>query len=300
MGRVSIEESTLTAIGDAIRAKTGKTDMIPPLSMPAEIASIQGGGGGAIIKTVEGVCPITLEGCVEGKLLDYRIYGAEGGVGDKNKNLFNPYTLIKGYTTQWSDGALVKNNNNSISDYIDIEGASKVTATILTETTGAAAHPFTFYDADKNYIQISDKFGVYTNSTTGGQFSKTFTVPEGAKYCRFVILTNYSKGNTVWAQVEVGGTFTGYVPYGYEVPVKVNGDVYTIPSIYPQLGNGDYIDFENRKAVIGGTSTLMELPEIYLSNGTNVIDVDTAVKPSKMSVSFIDNDGGYAAGYKEA
>lgn len=85
MGRVSIEESTLTAIGDAIRAKTGKTDMIPPLSMPAEIASIQGGGGDAIIKTVEGVCPITLEDCVEGKLLDYRIYGAEGGVGEKTK-----------------------------------------------------------------------------------------------------------------------------------------------------------------------------------------------------------------------
>ena len=285
MGRVSIEESTLTAIGDAIRAKTGKTDMIPPLSMPAEIESIK--GGDAIIKTVEGACPITLEGCVEGKLLDYRIYGAEGGVGDKNKNLFNHYTLIKGYTTQWSDGALVKNSNGSISDYIDIEGASKVTATILTETTGAASHPFTFYDADKNYIQIPNKFGIYTDGI--GQHSKTFTVPEGAKYCRFYILTNYAKGNTVWAQVEVGDTFTGYVPYGYEIPVKVNDDVYTIPSIYPQLGNGDYIDFENRKTVIGGVKTLMELPEIYLQNGQNIIDVNTTVKPSKVAVSFVNN-----------
>ena len=285
MGRVSIEESTLTAIGDAIRAKTGKTDMIPPLSMPAEIESIK--GGDAIIKTVEGACPITLEDCVEGSLLDYKIYGAEGGVGDKNKNLFNPHTLIKGYTTQWSDGSLVVNANGSISDYIDIEGASKITATILTETNGGASHPLTFYDANKNYIQISDKLGLLTDYPR--QRSKTFDVPEGAKYCRFYILTNYPKGNTVWAQVEVGGTFTGYVPYGYEIPVKVNDDVYTIPSIYPQLGNGDYIDFENRKTVIGGVETLRELPEIYLQNGTNIIDVDAAVKPSKMAVSFVHN-----------
>ena len=285
MGKVFIEESTLTAIGDSIRAKTGKTDMIPPLQMPTEIASIQSGGG-ATMKTVEGTLPLTVDG-VGQRLEDYKIYGAEGGVGNKNKNLFNPYTLINGHSVQWSDGSLVASPNGSISDYIDIEGASKVTATILTETNGGASHPLYFYDADKNYIQISDRLGLLTDKP--GQHSKTFTVPEGAKYCRFYILTNYSKGNTVWTQVEVGDTFTGYVPYGYEVPVKVNDDVYTIPSVYHQLGNDDYIDFENRKVVIGGVSTMMELPEIYLSNGTNVIDVDTAVKPSKMSVSFVDN-----------
>ena len=284
MGKVFIEESTLTAIGDSIRAKTGKTDMIPPLQMPTEIASIQSGGG-ATMKTVEGTLPLTVEG-VGQRLEDYNIYGAEGGVGNKNKNLFNPYTLINGYSGQWSDGSLVANANGSISDYIDIEGASKITATILTETNGGASHPVYFYDADKNYIQISDKLGLLTDKP--GQRSKAFTVPEGAKYCRFYILTNYSKGNTVWAQIEVGDAFTGYVPYGYEVHVKVNDDVYTIPSIYPQLGNDDYIDFENRKVVIGGVSTMMELPEIYLSNGANTIDVDTAVKPSKMSVSFVD------------
>ena len=286
MGKVFIEESTLTAIGDSIRAKTGKTDMIPPLQMPTEIASIQSGGG-ATMKTVEGTLPLTVDG-VGQRLEDYKIYGAEGGVGNKNKNLFNPYTLIKGHSVQWSDGSLVASQNGSISDYIDIEGASKVTATILTETNGGASHPLYFYDADKNYIQISDRLGLLTDKP--GQHSKTFTVPEGAKYCRFYILTNYSKGNTVWAQIEVGDTFTGYVPYGYEITIKVNDDVYTIPSVYPQLGNNDYIDFENRKVVIGGVSTLMELPEIHLSNGTNTIDVDTAVKPSKMSVSFVDND----------
>ena len=48
MAKIFIEESTLSAIGDSIRAKTGKTDMIPPLNMPTEIASIQTGGSSAL------------------------------------------------------------------------------------------------------------------------------------------------------------------------------------------------------------------------------------------------------------
>lgn len=45
MAKIFIEESTLSAIGNSIRAKTGKVNMIPPLNMPTEIASIQTGGG---------------------------------------------------------------------------------------------------------------------------------------------------------------------------------------------------------------------------------------------------------------
>ena len=47
MAKIFIEESTLSAIGNSIRAKTGKANMIPPLSMPTEIESIQTTGGGS-------------------------------------------------------------------------------------------------------------------------------------------------------------------------------------------------------------------------------------------------------------
>ena len=46
MSKLFIENSTLTAIGDAIREKTGKTALIAPGAMPAEIKSIVSGGGG--------------------------------------------------------------------------------------------------------------------------------------------------------------------------------------------------------------------------------------------------------------
>ena len=45
MSKVFIEESTLSAIGNAIREKTGKSDLIGPLNMATEIASITTGGG---------------------------------------------------------------------------------------------------------------------------------------------------------------------------------------------------------------------------------------------------------------
>lgn len=45
MSKYVIDESSLTAIGDAIREKTGGTELIPLTNMPTEIASISGGGG---------------------------------------------------------------------------------------------------------------------------------------------------------------------------------------------------------------------------------------------------------------
>lgn len=43
MGKLLIEETTLSAIGEAVRAKTGKTELLPPQNMPAEIAGISTG-----------------------------------------------------------------------------------------------------------------------------------------------------------------------------------------------------------------------------------------------------------------
>ena len=43
MAKVFIEETTLTAIGDAIRSKTGKTELIDPANMSTEIEAIEAG-----------------------------------------------------------------------------------------------------------------------------------------------------------------------------------------------------------------------------------------------------------------
>ena len=53
MSRVSINETTLTAIGDAIRGKTGKSELIAPGDMPAEIAAIVSGGADPVIEELQ-------------------------------------------------------------------------------------------------------------------------------------------------------------------------------------------------------------------------------------------------------
>lgn len=46
MANVLIEENTMKAIGNAIRSKTGKSDLLLPADMPSEIDGIQSGDGG--------------------------------------------------------------------------------------------------------------------------------------------------------------------------------------------------------------------------------------------------------------
>ena len=59
MAVYTIQDTTLSAIADAIREKNGKSDLIVPTNMPTEIRSIKtGGGGGADIEPIvlSGVC----------------------------------------------------------------------------------------------------------------------------------------------------------------------------------------------------------------------------------------------------
>lgn len=60
MAKVFIEESHLTAIGDAIRAKTGKSELLNPTAMPTEIEAIQTGGGDIEPIVLKGTCTYAL------------------------------------------------------------------------------------------------------------------------------------------------------------------------------------------------------------------------------------------------
>lgn len=74
MSKVAINEITLTNIGNAIREKTGKTDLIAPGDMPAEIASITTGSGGE-------VKPIVLSGNCD--------YACAGAIASTYINMFS-------------------------------------------------------------------------------------------------------------------------------------------------------------------------------------------------------------------
>lgn len=109
-------------------------------------------------------------------------------------------------------------------------------------------------------------------------------------------------------------TIPSYEPYGYKIPITVtNKTNKTTVNIYldeplRKVGSYcDYIDFRNKKLirnveVIDETGALtiensykgmdtsletqIDLPDIQLYKGTNIITVDTEVEPSKTSVTY--------------
>lgn len=84
----------------------------------------------------------------------------------------------------------------------------------------------------------------------------------------------------------------------YKIPIKVSNDTETEYEIYlnKPLGkikeNADYIDFENQEVAYYDYSTdtytkeNIELPEIPTQKGTNIITVETSLKPSKMDIKY--------------
>lgn len=67
MANVLIEESTLFSVADAIRKKSGKSDLMKPAEMPAEIEALPSGGGSGV------VLRITFDGNFEGQ--EYTVAG---------------------------------------------------------------------------------------------------------------------------------------------------------------------------------------------------------------------------------
>lgn len=224
------------------------------------------------MKTVEGTLPLTVEG-VGQRLEGYRIYGAEGGVGDKSKNLCSG---IFNVTTKLDEPIPA--------------------GTVISLSAGTKG-----YDASSNATKLRVRFVDSENNSIWNFYPTLVEAENRLKSDNLTLtkdvygywLTNVDVGDY---QIEIGSVHTDYEPYGYRTEIKINEDITKI-YLKEQLRIDDYIDFENRSIFIGGVLTHIDLPEIYLQNGQNIIDVDTAVKPSKVAVSFVDNDGGYDAGY---
>jgi hypothetical protein len=147
-------------------------------------------------------------------LIDYRIYGNTGGVGDKTVNLFNKNAtdttngyVSGGYLT--ANGEITSNGNWSISEYIEIDQNKNY---VLNNLSADAA--YCLYDNAKDYI-----------SGTKYNRQSTITFNSGdAKYIRFSVVT---KSTLPLYNLDIL-TLTPdttppetYVPYGYEVDMGV-------------------------------------------------------------------------------
>lgn len=217
---------------------------------------------------IEGVPPITFQG--NGKyLLDYRIYGAVGGVGDRTKNLVNSNDIIQGYWG-YADGVFVYTNTWICTPKIECSGNTPYTYQFSNTSRWSG---FVFYDENGNYISTSNK----QDASSTPYRTYTATSPSNARYLAVNIAGFPGIANTISVsdlinfQLEEGPTPTDYEPYGYKVPVVCGG---TTTNIYL-----DEPIEENESISLSDTN--VNIPTI---RGTNVLTVDTEVQPSKVLI----------------
>ena len=177
----------------------------------AEIWGRELQGGYKIIKYT-GALPITIN--ADGNaLIDYRIYGTSGGVGEPTENLYNwrtdtKYSYINAQGSIWRSGT----SDNKVSDKIPVVGGKTylLVNPIAVYGTGLYA---VFYNAN-NAALSSTLLSLNTASYT-------LEAPPEAAYFRTSLKRKDDK-NDVTMFIEGSTAPTDYIPYGYKLPMTVS------------------------------------------------------------------------------
>lgn len=218
---------------------------------------------------ITGVPPLTFVSNGE-NLVDYRIDGASGGVGDRTGNLFDKNSAV---ITNQAPTFWVRNSDLSVrGEFCDI------TLSVVKNTT---------YTIKKG---AGNKLGVWAR-TADNRAAILFANDNNATSCQF----NSGNYTTVYVHINnrsmEGGNVSDeelinnlmlcegntipetYEPYGYKIPVVCGGATTNIYLNEP-LGENESISMSD---------TGVSIPTI---NGTNILTVDTEVQPSKMYIKY--------------
>ena len=217
-------------------------------------------------RKLTGVPPLTFVSNGE-NLVDYRIYGASGGVGDRTENLFDKDSeSVAGYIDGSGTIATISDYPISTYDYINV-----LPNTYYSYKAFIAANPnestrktirVSYYTSNKAFISRYFEIG-------NGLTKKTITTPNNCFYVRLSIDDNL-ENVMLW---EGSSNVSVYEPYGCKIPI-VCGETTTNIYLDEPLGENESISMSD---------TGVSIPTI---NGTNILTVDTEVQPSKMYIKY--------------
>ncbi len=191
-------------------------------------------------------------------LVDYRIDGASGGVGDRTENLFDYTTATNGYHLGVS-GQMVNVDLWCVSDFIKIDTNSEYT--IYNAGIGSSPTYHCIYDENRQFLRsIQSGTNVILNTGDNGEYVRLSVRKVQNEYLSTMLI----KGTIVPDQ---------YIPYGYEIPIICGG---TTTNIYlnESLGENESISMSN---------TGIAIPTI---NGSNILSIGTTVQPSNMYIKY--------------
>lgn len=199
-----------------------------------------------------GSLPITIT--ADGNaLIDYRIYGASGGVGEPTENLFDKIQYVANYI---SGKAILDNGEEITAEYngysvYAIPVAAGETYTLKGTTSKTISNMnwlsrVYFLNGQKQFVMRSDSF---FNSTSDSVYR--FTVPNGIAYIELQMCTELTYDDVML--VEGSTAPTKYIPYGYKLPMTVSdGNTEQTVPVYigsDPLGEDEYVSYNEGKIV---------------------------------------------------
>lgn len=191
-------------------------------------------------------------------------YEPYGGVGVRTENLFDKDATEDGYIDV--EGNIHSTTTTKTSNYIPVLENTSYTLYMNGDTSSTNLTAIVFFDLNKDLLSY------ITYVPEQGSQSIPINTPASASYVRFSV--NNLRENVMFT---LGSTAPStYIPYGYKIPVKIEGENLYTTNLYTdhQLMDGDSIDY---------TTTETTIP---LETGNNTLTVDTAVQPSKVFVKF--------------
>ena len=169
------------------------------------------------------------------------------------RNLFDISTTTNGQING-TNGAYYANANWQASDFFPVHGAN-LTLSWDTDSSNYYQVNLAFYDSEKHYIDGS-------NNTFANIYSKTFTIPSGAVYCRasWSISVGGSPAPRNNIRINLGSTDGGYTPY-------------TAPTTHTaQLGRtiyGGTVDIVNGAGSEQGYKVVVDGTNLYFAKAGN-------------------------------
>lgn len=238
-------------------------------------------------------------------LIEYEIYGnmqQSGGCGERTANLFDKEnadtyfnTTIVANDSAWrkygGDGRVFRIPCESSTEYtisIDPSIASSVFRIMLVSTETVP-------------VENRDVTGAIVVNTALIS-SYNFTTLSNSKYILFQTASSVYQSILETLMLNKGSTALPYEPYGYKLPIQCGGVTTNIyigsQSLRKSLdGSNVYDEISSRGTLIRrvdangdalATPTTVNItaPTIPTVSGSNTLDVDTIIKPSKVSIKY--------------
>lgn len=221
---------------------------------------------------ITGVPPLTFVSNGE-NLVDYRIYGVSGGVGDRTENLFDGEWFTCGGIAQMapvgSKYKQVVQPTPTLQSRVATKNLIKTTGTLRVACNKKYQIYLTYFDTRLKY----------TGNHSKDWQSSPVIAPFNGEYVSVAIKTENDRNLTeeelpeINLMVNIGKTSLPYEPYGYKIPIICGG---TTTNIYlnEPLGENESISMSD---------TGLSIPTI---NGSNTLSIGTTVQPSNMYIKY--------------